>query len=119
MRGLLRAITWIAEAGEIARPGAAGIDQRRHRASARKGLRIDAERRAARIDMGMQVDQPRGHQMTGDIAFGAALQALTHHRDMTVGEGHIGDAVDACDGSMTRPPRKTKSCIAIESIPDT
>ena len=85
----------IAKAGETAGTGATGIDQGRHRAFARKGFRIDAERRATRINMGMQIDQPRRHEMTGNIAFRAALQAFAHHRNMAVGKSHIGDTVDA------------------------
>jgi hypothetical protein len=45
--------------------------------------------------MGMQIDQARRHEKTGNIAFAAALQAVAHHRNMAVGKSHIGDTVDA------------------------
>ena len=47
-----------AEAVEVAGPGAAGIDEGGDAAAARQKLGLDAERRAAPIDMGVQVDQP-------------------------------------------------------------
>jgi hypothetical protein len=45
--------------------------------------------------MGMQIYQSRRHEMTGNIAFRAALQAFAHHRNMAVGKGHIGDTINA------------------------
>ena len=47
----------LAEAGEIARPGAAGIDAGRDRARAGEIVGVDAERGAAPIDMGVEVDE--------------------------------------------------------------
>jgi hypothetical protein len=49
----------LAEAGEIAGAGAAGIDGGGDARGAAKFLGVDAERGAAPIDVGVQVDQPR------------------------------------------------------------
>jgi hypothetical protein len=50
----------LAEAREIAGPGAAGVDRGRDAGQAAELFRVDAERRAAPIDMGMQVDEAGG-----------------------------------------------------------
>ena len=57
-----------AEAVEITRTGTAGIDECRDRAAAREGLRGDAERRSAPVDMGVQVDEAGRDDFAGDIA---------------------------------------------------
>ena len=49
----------LAEAREIARAGAAGVDRRGDAGGAAELLGVDAERGAAPIDMGVQVDQAR------------------------------------------------------------
>ena len=48
-----------AEAGEIARARAAGVDGRGHPGCAAEIFGIDAERSAAPVYMGMQIDQSR------------------------------------------------------------
>lgn len=53
----------LAKACEIARSGAAGIHRRGDAGAAAEFLGIDAERGAAPIDMGVQIDQPRRHDV--------------------------------------------------------
>ncbi|MGF6425162.1 hypothetical protein ABIE91_000382 [Bradyrhizobium elkanii] len=49
----------LAEAGKVARAGAAGVDRGGDAGVAAKFLGVDAERGAAPIDMRVQVDDPR------------------------------------------------------------
>jgi hypothetical protein len=86
-----------AEAREVAGPGATGVDAGGDRAHPREFLGVDAERGAAPVDMGVQVDQPRRHDQSGNIADGATagVQAGADRGDLAAGEGDVGDAVDA------------------------
>jgi hypothetical protein len=47
----------LAEAHEIAGPGGAGVDGGGDAGGAAEFLRVDAERRAAPVDVGVQVDE--------------------------------------------------------------
>ena len=49
----------LAESRQVARPGAAGVDRGRDAAQAAELLGVDAERSAAPIDMGVEVDDAR------------------------------------------------------------
>src|ERR1700685_2516387 len=49
-----------AEAGEIARPRAAGVDAGRNRAAAREVFGVNAERRASPINVRVKIDEARG-----------------------------------------------------------
>ena len=87
----------LAEAEPVARAGAAGVDGCRHARGACELVRIDAERRAAPIDMRVHVDQARRHDIAGDIAhFGAGirLQIRLAGGHFAARERDIHDAVD-------------------------
>ena len=61
----MRTCAWfdhmLAEAREISRAGAAGVDRSSDAASARELLGVDAKRRAAPIDMRVKVDEAGRH----------------------------------------------------------
>ena len=83
----------LAEAREIAGAGAAGIDRGGDAGGAAEFLGVDAERGAAPIDMGMQIDQPRRDDIAGDIAdirAGVGLQSLPDRGHLAAGEGDVG-----------------------------
>ena len=85
----------LAEAREIARPGAAGVDRRGDAGAAAEVLRVDAERGAAPIHMGVQVDQAGRHDVALHVAhFRRVGQVVPHLGDLAAGERHVGDAVD-------------------------
>ena len=87
----------LAEAVEIARAGAAGIDRRGDAGGAAEFLGIDAERGAAPIHMGVQVDEARRDDMAGDIpnlGAGIRLEMGAHGGDLAVREGDIHHGVD-------------------------
>ena len=83
----------VEKAGVIARPRASGIDERRA-AAARKAERIDAERRAAPVDMRMKIDQPRRDDQSGHVLDGIAAKLRADLRDAAVAETDIRDRVD-------------------------
>jgi hypothetical protein len=81
-----------AEAGKIARTGAAGIDRGRHPGGATELLRVDAERSAAPVDMGVEIDQSRRDDGVGYIAnvgSGIGFQIGAHLRHLAGGEGNV------------------------------
>jgi hypothetical protein len=84
-----------AEAEEIARAGAAGIDKGGGAAALCYQRGIDAERGAAPIDMCMQVDQSRRDDQTARIddrgAF--AWQVLPDGGDLAIGKGDVSAPV--------------------------
>jgi hypothetical protein len=84
-----------AEAVEVAGAGTAGIDEGRDAARARQQLRLDAERRAAPVDMGVQVDQARRHDFALHVAHVLARQVVADRRDLAAGEGDVGHLVEA------------------------
>src|SRR5215470_12798748 len=87
----------LAEAGEVAGPGAAGIDRGRHPAGAAELFRVDAERGAAPINVGVHVDQARRDDVARHVAhLGAAVgpQAGVDLGDLAVRECDIGDTVE-------------------------
>src|SRR6516164_9553119 len=58
---------------------------------------VDAERRAAPIDVRVQIDQPRGHDRAGHVAHVGrciGLQGRTDARDLAVRECYIGNRVE-------------------------
>src|ERR1700689_992382 len=85
-----------AEAGEIARPRAAGVDAGCNRAAAREVFGVDAERGASPIDVRVQVDEARGDNETRHVAHLSAVvyKALAYFRHLSAGEGDVGDAVE-------------------------
>ncbi len=67
MRVRARSITCFSETEKIARAGAARIDECGGAAAPGYSIGIDAERSAAPIDVGVQIDQSRGDDPPGDI----------------------------------------------------
>src|ERR1700680_1301609 len=85
----------LAEAAEVAGPGAARVDRRGHPALPRELVRIDAERGAAPIDVGVQVDEPRHDDFAGDIAdVGRGSVMPAHACDLAAREGDVGNRVE-------------------------
>ena len=86
-----------AKALEVAGPGAAGVDRRRDAARSAELLGVDAERGAAPVDMGVQVDEARRHDVAGDVAHISALtrQPVAERRHPAIAEGDVGDPVGA------------------------
>ena len=78
----------------IAGPGAAGVDKS-GAASARQNRRIDAERRAAPIDMRVQINEPRRDDEPRDVADRLAFEAVPEARRTAVVEANIRDGVDS------------------------
>src|SRR5215510_13368796 len=91
----------LAKTREIARAGAAGIDGGRHPGPPAEIFRIDAKRGAAPVDMGVQVDEARGHVCTSDVAHRGARSAFevrAKRGDLACGEGHIHSAIEILRG---------------------
>ena len=84
-----------AEAREVPRPRAARVDGRRDRALPRIGVGLDAQRRAAPVDMGMQVDEPRRHDRALDVPHLAPREPLPNGRDLAARESHVEHRVGA------------------------
>jgi hypothetical protein len=87
----------LAEAGEVARPGAAGIDRGRDPGPAAEIFSVDAERGAAPVDVGVQVDQSRRNDGAGDVAhvgIGIALQSGADARHLALRERDVGHRVE-------------------------
>ena len=87
----------LAEAREIAGAGAAGVDRRGDAGGAAKFFRVDAERRAAPIDVGVEIDQPRRDDVAGHVAHigaGVRLQIVADLRDLAGGEGDVRHRVE-------------------------
>ena len=85
------------EAGIVAGPGASRVDERRA-AAAREPQGIDAERRAAPIDMGVEIDEAGRDDIARDVAQLCAVQPIADRRDPAVGEADVGDAIDPLRG---------------------
>ncbi len=91
----------LAEAGEIPRAGTAGVDRRGDAGGAAKFLGIDAERGAAPIDVGVQIDQPRCDDEPRDVAhvrprIGREIGPELDH--LAAGEGDIGHRIELLGG---------------------
>jgi hypothetical protein len=86
----------LAEAGDVAGSRRAGIDHRGDAALLRVGIRIDAKRRAAPVDMRMQIDQARHDEQAGHVALRlGSTEPLPDRRDLAVGERHVGLRLEA------------------------
>ena len=88
----------LAEAVEIAGPGAAGIDEGGDAAGARQQLGLDTQGRAAPVDMGVQVDQAGRDDLAFDVARVGPSEPVADRRDLAAGEGDVGHLVDALRG---------------------
>ena len=87
----------LAETGEVTWPRAAGVDRCRHAGGAAELLRVDAERGAAPVDVGVQVDEARGDDKAGyiaDVGFGVGAQRGPDARDLAAGESDVGHRVE-------------------------
>ncbi|MGY4354189.1 hypothetical protein ACVW0J_000682 [Bradyrhizobium sp. i1.7.7] len=87
----------LAEAREIAGTGTAGIDRSGDAGEAAEFLGIDAERGAAPIDMGVQIDQPRRHDVTRDVAHIGArigLEPGPDGGDLAAGKGDVRHGIE-------------------------
>jgi hypothetical protein len=58
----------LAKAGEVAGPGAACVHKSGHGAAPRLSLSVDAEGCSAPIDVGVEIDETRHHQLPRHIA---------------------------------------------------
>src|SRR6516165_4575383 len=79
----------LAEAGEVARTCAACIGRGRDARGAAELLSVNAERRAAPVDVRMQVDQSRGDDRAGHVAnvgTGIRFEARSDAGDFTLRE---------------------------------
>ncbi|GMO90059.1 hypothetical protein BwSH17_77590 [Bradyrhizobium ottawaense] len=97
----------LAEAGEIAGSGAASVDRRGDAGEAAELLGIDAERGAAPIDMGVEIDQPRRHDELRDVAHLGArvgLEGAADRRHLAAGKGDIGHGIELLGGVDHPPP---------------
>ena len=82
------------ESGIIARPRAASVDERRASAAS-ETERVDPERSAAPIDMGMEVDEARRDDKAADVLDLGAGKLRANSRDAPILEADIGHRVDA------------------------
>ena len=86
----------LAKSREIAGASAAGIHRRGHRRGPAEFFGIYAQRCAAPIDMGVQIDEPRRDDPAADIVdigFRPARQGVADLGDLAVRERDLGDAV--------------------------
>ena len=88
----------LAKAVEVARAGAAGIDEGGDAAGAGQKLGLDAERRAAPVDVGMQIDEAGRDDLACDVAHVLARQIVADGRDLAVREGDVGHLVERLRG---------------------
>ena len=98
------------EASIVPRPCAAGVSERGAPAPG-KDERIHSERCSAPIDMRMQVDEARRNDEPCGILDGAGVrrETVADSRHASAREGNSVTRSMDCDGSMTRPPRRTRS----------
>ena len=82
------------ESGIIARPRAAGVDERRASATS-ETERVDPQRSAAPIDMGMEVDEARRDDKAADVLDHGAGKLRANSRDAPILEADIRHRVDA------------------------
>ena len=91
----------LAEAREIARAGAAGVDRRGDAGGAAELLGVDAERGAAPIDVGVQIDQARRDDVTRHVAHVGSridLELVSDLGHLAGGEGDIRHGVELLGG---------------------
>ena len=91
----------LAEAGEVAGAGAAGVDRGGDAGGAAELLRVDAERGAAPVDVGVQVDEAGRDDEAGhvaDVGAGAAFEAWADAGDLAAGKGDVGDGIELLRG---------------------
>ena len=102
MRIALGSITCLRKPAKFPGPGAAGVDAGRDTALSRANISaIDAERRAAPVDVGMQVDEAGRDETARDVArVGAArVEPVADRRDLAVvGKSHVRDPIDPLRG---------------------
>jgi hypothetical protein len=101
MRTSLGSITCLRKAREIARPGAAGVDRRGDAGGAAELLGVDADRGAAPIDMGVQIDQARGNDVTRHVAHVGSridLERVSDRDHLAGGEGDIRHGIEFLGG---------------------
>jgi hypothetical protein len=87
----------LAKAHPVAGAGRAGIDGRRDAAPPAELLRIDAERGAAPINVGVQVDEPRRHDEPGhvaDVRAARSVETRPDPGDIAGLERDVGDGVE-------------------------
>ena len=86
-----------AESRKVAGPGTTGIDRSGDARAAAKIFGVDAERGAAPVDVGVQVDEARGDDKAGyiaDVGFGIGAQRGPDARHLAPGEGDVGHRVE-------------------------
>ena len=91
----------LAETGEVAGARAAGVDRGRDAGGAAELLRVDAERGAAPVDVGVQVDQAGRDDRSRHVAHhspGAALQLGADLGDLAAREGHVAHGIELLRG---------------------
>src|SRR5262245_58086181 len=96
----------LAEASEIPRSSATGMDAGRHSAGVSELFGIYAERRAAPINVSVQIDQARYDDKTANIAHvhcGVRRQVYADLGDLAGGECDIHNAVEALRGVENSP----------------
>ena len=88
----------LAEALEVAGPGRADVEPGRRPGAARQLVGVDAQRGAAPIDVGMEVDHARHDDSATDLALDlgrARLRVGAQGRDLAVLEGDVQHLVGA------------------------
>ena len=81
--------------GEVSGARAARIHAGRHRRLPRIGIHIDAERCAAPIDMGVQVNQPRCYDQASANTLLHPFQCRANRSYPSAIKGHVCHPVDA------------------------
>ena len=91
----------LAEAREIARAGAAGVDRGGDAGGAAELLGVDAERGAAPIDVGVQIDQARRDDVARHVAHVGSrigLELVSDRGHLAAGKGDIRHGVELLGG---------------------
>ena len=100
------------EGVERRRSAAAAIDDGRRAALSGKRTRLDRARRDAEEDVRVEVDQPGGDDEVAGIdrlRGGARGELPGDGGDKPVADADVAPSVDPWAGSMTVPPRMTRS----------
>ena len=88
----------LAKAVEVAGTGAAGIDDGGDAAGAGQQFGCHAERGAAPVDVGVQVDEAGRDQLAFDVLRLLAGKVVADRRHLAAREGDVGHLVDALRG---------------------
>src|ERR1700722_13915511 len=91
----------LAEARKIARAGATGVDRRGNAGGAAELFGVDTERSAAPIDVGVQIDEAGGDDVTRYVAHVGPrinLEPVSDHGHLAGGEGDIRYGVELLGG---------------------